>query len=155
MGSLAYGELAGERMHLPLLQHDPEGEQDCFSDNTLWSHFYDARGIHNLWHGSYTRTDGSVVRGASLEALMRATAPQIHAEMNAKVESVELAMDALVKQPQPFDMLIAVGNATGETLINTATTALYEETGAIEKIISALGLQNVSIQGSDNLPKKK
>ena len=35
MGSLSYGELAGERMKLGLLLHDPEEEHDCFSDNTL------------------------------------------------------------------------------------------------------------------------
>ena len=34
MGSLSYGELAGERMKLGLLLNDPEEEHDCFSDNT-------------------------------------------------------------------------------------------------------------------------
>ena len=34
MGSLSYGELAGERMKLGLMLHDPEEEHDCFSDNT-------------------------------------------------------------------------------------------------------------------------
>jgi uncharacterized iron-regulated protein len=38
MGSLSYGELAGERMKLGLLLHDPEEEHDCFSDNTYNSH---------------------------------------------------------------------------------------------------------------------
>ena len=33
MGSLSYGELAGERMKLGLMVHDPEEEHDCFSDN--------------------------------------------------------------------------------------------------------------------------
>ena len=35
MGSLSYGELAGERMKLGLLLHDPEEEHDCFSDKHL------------------------------------------------------------------------------------------------------------------------
>src|SRR5690606_20232062 len=34
LGSLSYGELAGERMKLGLMLHDPEEEHDCFSDNT-------------------------------------------------------------------------------------------------------------------------
>ena len=34
LGSLSYGELAGERMKLGLMIHDPEEEHDCFSDNT-------------------------------------------------------------------------------------------------------------------------
>ena len=45
MGSLSYGELAGERMKLGLLLHDPEEEHDCFSDNTYMSHLEDAAGI--------------------------------------------------------------------------------------------------------------
>src|SRR3546814_2008 len=39
MGSLSYGELAGERIKLGLMLHDPEEEQDCFSDNTHNSHY--------------------------------------------------------------------------------------------------------------------
>ena len=38
MGSLSYGELAGERMQLGLMLHDPEEEHDCFADNTSASH---------------------------------------------------------------------------------------------------------------------
>ena len=48
LGSLSYGELAGERMKLGLILHDPEEEHDCFSDNTHNSHFYDALGIQNV-----------------------------------------------------------------------------------------------------------
>ena len=39
LGSLSYGELAGERMKLGLMIHDPEEEHDCFSDNTHASHY--------------------------------------------------------------------------------------------------------------------
>src|SRR5690606_26050453 len=39
LGSLAYGELAGERMKLGLMLGDAEEEQDCFSDNTHNSHY--------------------------------------------------------------------------------------------------------------------
>ena len=48
-------------------------------------------------------------------------------------------------------MLIAAGNSPGETLINNTVQALMEETHSLEKIISTLGLQNVSIKGSDSL----
>ena len=44
LGSLSYGELAGERMKLGLILHDPEEEHDCFSDNTHNSHYYDEVG---------------------------------------------------------------------------------------------------------------
>lgn len=61
LGSLSYGELAGERMKLGLLLHDPEEEHDCFSDNTHNSHFYDVVGIRNVYLGRYRRLDGAEV----------------------------------------------------------------------------------------------
>ncbi len=63
LGSLSYGEMAGERMKLGLLIHDPEEEHDCFSDNTHNAHYYDALGIRNVYLGSYKRPDGSVDLG--------------------------------------------------------------------------------------------
>ncbi|HCO89499.1 MAG TPA: peptidase, partial [Alphaproteobacteria bacterium] len=59
LGSLSYGELAGERIKLGLMLHDPEEEHDCFSDNTHNSHYYDVIGMLNVYTGSYTRPDGS------------------------------------------------------------------------------------------------
>lgn len=52
MGSLSLGELAGERMKVSLEANSPEDEQDCFSDNTHYSHFYDAKGIRNVYLAS-------------------------------------------------------------------------------------------------------
>jgi putative iron-regulated protein len=155
MGSLAYGELAGERIRLGLLLHDPEEEQDCFSDNTHWSHFYDAVSIANVYRGEYARVSGEALSGPSLEALVQVVDPALHAEMSARLESTELAMQAMVEQGEAgktYDVLIANGNAEGEVLINRAVTALMEETRTIEKIINTLALQNVSIEGSSSLP---
>jgi putative iron-regulated protein len=64
LGSLSYGELAGERMKLGLMLHDPEEEHDCFSDNTHNSHFYDAKGIRNVYLGHYVRGRRLGGRGA-------------------------------------------------------------------------------------------
>ncbi|ODN71884.1 Iron-regulated protein A precursor [Methylobrevis pamukkalensis] len=87
MGSLSYGELAGERMKLGLLLHDPEEEHDCFSDNTFNSHFNDIVGIRNVYFGSYTRVDGSKVAGPSVDALLKAKAPDVAAEIEAKLDA--------------------------------------------------------------------
>jgi putative iron-regulated protein len=72
LGSLSYGELAGERMKLGLLVHDPEEAHDCFSDNTHNSHFYDVAGIRNVYLGTYTRVDGTKVSGPSPSDLVKA-----------------------------------------------------------------------------------
>ncbi|HUH37738.1 MAG TPA: imelysin family protein [Spongiibacteraceae bacterium] len=53
MGSLSLGELAGERMKVALEANSTEDEQDCFSDNTHWSHYYDGLGIRNIYLSEY------------------------------------------------------------------------------------------------------
>ncbi len=154
MGSLAYGELAGERIRLGLLLNDPEEEHDCFSDNTHNSHYYDAMGIKNVYMGSYERINGDIVRGASLAGLMEQEAPVIAAEMLARIESTELSMEVLLSEAakgNTFDVLIASNNMEGEEIISIVVDSLMEETRTIEDIIRELNLQNVSISGSDSL----
>ncbi|MDG2090535.1 MAG: imelysin family protein [Gammaproteobacteria bacterium] len=154
MGSLAYGELAGERIRLGLLLNDPEEEHDCFSDNTHNSHYYDALGIKNVYMGSYERINGDMVIGASLARLMQQEAPALAAEMLARIESTELAMEVLVDEAakgNTFDVLIASNNMAGEEVVSTIVDSLMEETRTIEDIIRELNLQNVSISGSDSL----
>ncbi len=64
MGSLSLGELAGERMKVSLEANSPEDEHDCFSDNTHNSHFYDAKGIRNVYLGEYTAPTAAKMTGA-------------------------------------------------------------------------------------------
>ena len=154
MGSLAYGELAGERIRLGLLLNDPEEEHDCFSDNTHNSHYYDALGIRNIYLGEYRRVSGDTVSGPALADLMRQEAPDVHAEMMARLEETEFAMTALVAEAErgnTFDVLIGRDNTEGEAIITRIVDSLMEETRTIEKIINALGLTNVSIEGSASL----
>ncbi len=154
MGSLAYGELAGERIRLGLLLNDPEEEHDCFSDNTHNSHYYDALGIKNVYMGHFRRVNGDLVQGPSLASLMAQEAPDLAAVMLARIESTELAMDALVSEAasgNTFDVLIASNNMAGEEVLSRIVDSLMEETRTIEDIIRALNLQNVSISGSESL----
>ena len=81
MGSLSYGELAGERIKLGLMLHDPEEEHDCFSDNTHYSHYYDQVGIMNVYLGTYKRIDGSTVKGPSLSDLVAAEDKAVDADL--------------------------------------------------------------------------
>ena len=59
MGSLSLGELAGERMKVALEANSYEDEHDCFSDNTHNSHYYNGKGIQNVYTGQYQRIDGT------------------------------------------------------------------------------------------------
>lgn len=154
MGSLAYGELAGERTKLGLMLHDPEEEHDCFSDNTHWSHYYDAKGIRNVYQGSYTRIDGSTVSGPSLSAYVAAQATVADQNMLIKLQNTEKAAQVMVDratQGETFDVLIGQGNDAGNQVVQNFVDALTEETRAIENIIALLQLDNIQLEGSDSL----
>jgi len=155
MGSLSYGELAGERMRLGLMLHDPEEEHDCFSDNTHNSHYYDALGIANVYKGSYTRIDGSKVEGASLSDLVRTLAPELDAEMQAKLAATEAAMTVLKetadKGEQSYDQMIGENNEAGNAIVQAAIDGLVDQTKTIERIVAAIELDKIEIEGSDSL----
>ena len=154
LGSLSYGELAGERTKLGLMLHDPEEEHDCFSDNTHFSHYYDAKGIQNVYLGEYTRINGDQVKGASLSDLLAKKAPEVDAQLKAELEATEAAMQAMVDaaaQGDTFDVLIGSGNKAGNELVQAAVDALTTQTRSIEKAIKALDLDGIEIEGSDSL----
>ena len=155
MGSLSYGELAGERMQLGLMLHDPEEEHDCFSDNTHNSHYDDARGIYNVYHGRYTRIDGSVVEGPSLAALVRAAAPDVDAEMRTRLDATAAAMqrlkDTADSGAMAYDQMLGESNPEGNAIVQEVVDALKAQTRTIEQAAVALGVESLEIEGSDSL----
>ncbi len=154
MGSLSYGELAGERMKLGLILHDPEEEHDCFSDNTYASHQNDAIGIQSAYTGRYVRTDGTVMTGASLSDLVKAKDPALDAEMTQKLATTEAAMQAMADRAaggEAYDQMIGEGNAEGNAVVQAAIDGLIDQTRSIERVTAALDLGSVEIEGSDSL----
>jgi putative iron-regulated protein len=155
LGSLSYGELAGERMKLGLLLHDPEEEHDCFSDNTHNSHYYDEIGMISIYEGSYTRLDGSVVKGDSPSDLVRAAAPDadqgVKAAMaNAKAK-LQVIKDTADSGKMAYDQMIADGNKEGNQMVQDGIDGLIAQTHAVEKAVDALKIGAVAIEGSDSL----
>ncbi|ETA50912.2 peptidase [Rhodobacteraceae bacterium PD-2] len=154
MGSLSYGEQAGERMKLGVMLNDPEEEHDCFSDNTHNSHFYDGMGIRNVYFGEYVRIDGSVVSGESLSSLVAAADADVDAALRADINQtmVELGqIKAAAEAGFSYDQMLARGNAGGEALIMAAVDALVQQTSGIERAVTALGLDRIGFEGSDSL----
>lgn len=154
MGSLSYGELAGERMQLGLLLHDPEEEHDCFSDNTHASHYYDALGVQNIYLGTYKRVDGSMVEGASVSSLVAAANADVDAELRAKLEATMMAMGEMVAAAEggeAYDQQIGEGNDSGNALVQAAIDALTTQTASIEAAVAALNLEPIEFEGSDSL----
>jgi putative iron-regulated protein len=154
LGSLSYGELAGERMKLGLLLHDPEEEHDCFSDNTHNSHYYDTLGIQNVYLGRYKRIDGSKVSGPSVSELVKAKSPEIDERVRKAIETTVAAMKAIVTRAEggeAYDQMIGEGNDAGNQTVDAAIGALIAQAKEFERAIVALDLQAVQFEGSDSL----
>ncbi|MBE7635978.1 peptidase [Sneathiella sp. P13V-1] len=154
MGSLSYGELAGERMKLGLMLKDPEEEHDCFSDNTHNSHYFDQIGIRNVYSGRYKRLDGSVVSGPSLSDLVKSKSADLDREMTGKLNATVVSMAAMKSRAETieaYDQMIGEGNVEGNAVVQAAIDDLVAQTRSIERVVSALGLEALEIEGSDSL----
>lgn len=154
MGSLSYGEQAGERMRLGLMLNDPEEEHDCFSDNTHNSHYYDGLGIQNVYLGEYTRIDGSLVSGPSLADLVAESNPELDAEMRTRLMETMMALGRIKTAAEAgfaYDEMLERGNEAGERLIMGGVDALIAQTRSIERVVADLGLGGIEFEGSDSL----
>ena len=154
MGSLSYGELAGERMKLGLMLHDPEEEHDCFSDNTHNSHYYNVVGIKNVFLGEYKTIDEKVVSGPSISSLLSSADNALNKKTKKSINKTLKSMKKIVKSAnsgKTYDMLIAEGNEKGNKLIQNAVDSLIEQSKNIELAAVALNINNLQIERSDSL----
>ncbi|MEI2415575.1 imelysin family protein [Orrella sp. JC864] len=154
LGSLSYGELAGERMKLGLILNDPEEEHDCFSDNTHNSHFYNQQGMVNVYQGRYRRVDGRIVQGPALSDLVRVADPALDQEVREKMAATTAAMQALktrAETVETYDQMIGAGNPQGNAVVQAAIDALVAQTRSFERVIAALQLGDIALEGSDSL----
>lgn len=153
MGSLSLGELAGERINVALLAHSQEDEHSCFSDNTHVDIAENARGIQNVFNGSYVRADGSTVKGASLADLVavkdKALSQTLTEQLAASQDKAQQVIEA-AEQGEHFDQQIRSGNETGNTRVKAVIEALRTQTGSIEAVSGALGIDNLSPESSDS-----
>ncbi len=154
MGSLSYGELAGERIKLGLMLHDPEEEHDCFSDNTHMSHYNDIVGIRNVYFGTYKGISGNDVNGPSIADLVAAKDTELAAEMKAKLDATLAAAEAMkarAEAGESYDEMIGEGNEEGNAVIQAVVDALVDQTKTIERAVEALQLDAIAFEGSDSL----
>ena len=154
LGSLSYGELAGERMKLGLLMHDPEEEHDCFSDNTHNSHYYDVLGMRAVYLGEYKRRDGRWIRSRSLSSLVAQASPELDREMRQRLDATFAAVQAIrerAESTEAYDQMIAEGNVQGNATVQAAIDALLAQTKTLERVVATLGLQPIQFEGSESL----
>ncbi len=154
MGSLSYGKLAGERMKLGLLLHDPEEEHDCFSDNTHASHLNDAIGIQSAYTGEYTRVDGTKMTGPSVSDLVAEKDAALDKEVKGKLDATLSAMNAMADRAEggeAYDQMIGEGNSEGNATVQAAIDGLIDQTRSFERVIASLDLGTIELEGSDSL----
>ncbi|WP_252272860.1 imelysin family protein [Pseudomonas subflava] len=154
MGSLSLGELAGERMKVALEANSTEDEHDCFSDNTHNSHFYNGKGIRNIYLGEYKKVDGTTLTGPSLSSLVAKADAQADSTLKADLEATEAKLQVLVDSAEKdnvhFDQLIAADNAEGQQKVRDAIAALVKQTAAIEKASAVLGVSDLNPDTADH-----
>lgn len=154
MGSLSYGEVAGERMRLGVMLNDPEEEHSCFADNTHNDHYLDGLGVQNVYLGEYIRTDGTLVSGPSVSDMVAEIDADLDAEMQSKLSSTMMAlarMKTAAESGFAYDQMLAQGNDAGEALIMGGVNGFIDQTRSIERVVTALELGEIAIEGSDSL----
>jgi putative iron-regulated protein len=153
MGSLSLGELAGERMKVALEANSTEDEHDCFSDNTHNSHFYNGKGIRNVYLGEYKKVDGTTLSGPSLSSLVAKVDAATDSTLKADLAATEAKLQALVDSAnngQHFDQLIAADNSAGQQIVRDAIAALVKQTAAIEQAAGKLGISDLNPDTADH-----
>lgn len=160
MGSLALGELASERMQVAFVTGSTEDEHECFSDLTHLSYANNARGIQNVFNGSYKTVAGKSVGGYGVKHYLVDTDNKDAADkLAADFKKVENAFNTIVEKGEKdgikVDQMIAtVGQASKEGIsaeeqnirrgwIEAGINSLQELTTGIENAAKAVGIDNL------------
>ncbi len=137
MGFLAKGELAGERLEVAFDSQLQEDEHSCFSDNTQTDVRMNALAIYNVYNGTYTRSDNSVVSGTSIYDVVKA---KDGTKADAAKTAIQTAKDDAYLIGNPFDQQIIAGNPTGRDAVHEAIQSLKVAGDKIAEGANALGL---------------
>jgi putative iron-regulated protein len=140
LGSLTYGELAGERMKLALILHDPEEEQDCFSDQTHIAHLATVSSMVTIWRGGGAMLEGRPFLRDYVMAKAPEAARALDAAMDATVARFAVIREAGDSGRMAFDQMIGANNPRGNKMVQDAIDALVEQKRAIDAVVKALGL---------------
>ncbi|WP_423934850.1 imelysin family protein [Comamonas sp. 23] len=143
LGSLSRGELAGERMEVPLNSQDQEDEHSCFSDNTHRDMVANATGIQNVWLGQYKRRDGTTLKVASLAELVAAKNAELSGKTSAQIASTVKATEGI---QAPFDREIIGGaDAPGRKRIQAAVDSATEQSKLLVQAANAIGITKLTL----------
>ncbi len=143
LGSLSRGELAGERLEVALNSQDQEDEHSCFSDNTHRDVVANAKGIQNVWLGSYKRVDGSVVSGPSLKDLVATTDTALADKTSKQIADSVAAAEGI---QAPFDReILGDKTAPGRLRIQKTIASLTQQSKDLVASAGAVGIQKLTL----------
>ncbi|MCF6326443.1 MAG: peptidase [Devosiaceae bacterium] len=154
MGSLALGELAGNRLMRSINVGDQTGEQDRFSNNTNISYLFNARGLIGVYFGEYFTMEDDYIAGASMADILEKTNPELDEEFRIALGLTMARMRLMVeyaRDVEAYDLMIAPGNEEGNGLILEAVASLIDLTQVIEKFPAAFGVDPIEFIGSAEL----
>lgn len=158
MGTLAEGELAGERMKIALNNDSQEDEHSCFSDNTHRDIWLNAEGVSNSYYGEYAGYDsnqdgtddkGTKVSGYGLDDYLKSkdltdVATAVENALKA-TETAYKAIDNDARNNKPFDVVINDNTSNDAAHVKATIEALNKEAQEIQKMAKALGLDGVVV----------
>lgn len=129
-------ELSGERMYTAYTNMDQEDEHSCFSDNTHRDIYLNAKGMQNLYSGTYTRTDLTVVSGYALKDLV----PLYDTAKNtAVVDYLSSSLAKINLMYIPFDQAIVLSAERPKVLDAVEELQMLET-----KVIAAAGALGIT-----------
>ncbi len=114
----------------------------------------DAIGIQSAYSGEYTRIDGSKLTGPSLSELVAAKDAALDKEMKDGLATTVEKMQVMAKRAETgeaYDQMIGEGNAEGNATVQAAIDGLIAQAKTVERVIAALDLGTVELEGSDSL----
>jgi putative iron-regulated protein len=129
-------ELSGERMLVAYENEDQEDEHSCFSDNTHRDIYTNAKGMEDLYLGTYTRTNGTVVSGLSLRDLSALYDATKSADLTTAMKNSLVKINLMYT---PFDQAIIL--PAEKPKVMNAIDALRDQDDKTRTMAKALGIE--------------
>lgn len=159
MGTMAYGELAGERIQVAYSGNSQEDEHSCFSDNTHRDIWLNAEGVANLYYGDYAGYDSTLngeddtatnsVKGYGFDDYLNdkgfsQLSTDISTALSTTATEYTKIDTAARKNDQPFDVLIMDANRNDTNPVNTTINALKAQSNGFIEMAEKLGLGDIA-----------
>lgn len=108
-------------------------------DHALWSQYQELKGIWNVYRGQYEHSNGKVLRGPSLSALVSQRDADADRQMNLQMQ-VSLSH---LKQLMQHQQSASIADQRSQHRLNThAARALSRQNEGIESVFVALNMQS-------------